>query len=446
MIKRLKNIIDSIYFYPNFYKIWAVIVLIIFIGYWYYPFFVTGKYAMFIFIIVVLFDFVYLFTGGKLTAERLLPEKLSNGDYNTIKIELKSSYGLPVYVKIIDELPFQFQKRDFQLNLHLKAGEERNINYSLRPVVRGDYHFGKLNVFITSPLRLATVKQQFSQDKSVKVYPGFIQMRKYELIALSNKSYLGVKKIRRLGHTMEFEQIKTYNKGDDYRTINWKATAKHNKLMVNQYQDEKSQNIYSIIDMGRTMQLPFNGMTLLDYSINSALAISNIAMKKKDKAGLITFEKRIRTYIKPDNDKQHLQDIFESLYAQETGFKEADFERLYMFIRHRIPTRSMLMLYTNFEHLNSLHRQLPFLKRLANKHLLVVIIFKNTELNQITEKQVADNKELYHKIIASDFEMQKRMMIKELRLHNIQTILTAPENLTTETINKYLALKATGLI
>ncbi len=446
MIKKIKNIISGLYFHPNFYKIWAVLTVLIFVGYWNNFIFVTAKYLLIIFVVLVLFDYLFLWKGGKIFAERILPEKLSNGDENRIKIKIINHYSLPVLLKIIDELPYQFQKRDFELNVNLQSGERKEQIYTLRPLVRGVYEFGKLNVFIISPLRMAMLKQSFSSNKSVKVYPAFIQMRKYELIALSDKSNFGVKKIRRLGHTMEFEHIKTYNKGDDYRTINWKATAKYNKLMVNQYQDEKSQNIYSIIDMGRTMQLPFNGMTLLDYAINSTLAISNIAIKKKDKAGLLTFEKRIDTFLKPRNEKKHLQDIFESLYAQQTRFSEPDYERLYRYIRLHIPTRSLLMLYTNFEHINSLKRQLPFLKRLAKKHLLVVIIFENTELRKIVEKTVKDNMELYHKIIASDFDWQKRMMIKELRLHNIQTILTTPENLTTETINKYLQLKATGLI
>src|SRR5690606_29643392 len=101
----------------------------------------------------------------------------------------------------------------------------------------------------------------------------------------------GIKKVRRLGHTMEFEQIKDYVLGDDLRTINWKATAKKNQLMVNQFQDEKSQPIYTIIDKGRVMEMPFSGLSLLDHAINSSLAISNVALKKHDKAGVFSFSK-----------------------------------------------------------------------------------------------------------------------------------------------------------
>ena len=415
-------------------------------GYWVPFLFVIGKYAFIFFAFLTLLDFVLLFRGGTIHAERVLPEKMSNGDENIIKIKLQSTYNLPVSLVLIDELPVQFQKRDFRLNLTLNPNEERLQKYSLKPVKRGVYEFGVLNVFIYSPLKLAGVRRQYSKNKQVKVYPSFIQMRKYELLAFSNKTAYGIKKVRRLGHTMEFEQIKVYNKGDDYRTINWKSTAKHQKLMVNQYQDEKSQNIYSLIDMGRQMALPFNQMTLLDYAINATLSFSNVAMKKKDKAGLLSFERKITTFIKPDSSRQHLQQIFEQLYNLETGFHETDYERLYRFVSRKIPTRSLLLIYTNFEHINSLRRQLPYLKKIARKHLVVVIIFKNTELQQVVHQEATDSRKLYHKIIAEDFDWQKRMMVKALGLYNIHSILTAPKNLTGSVINKYLQLKARGLI
>ncbi len=445
-MKKIKNFFNSIFFHPNFYKIWAGITLIIFIGYWIPFLYVVGKYLFLFFVILTLLDFLYLWRGGTILANRILPEKMSNGDENIIKLHLKSLYYFPVDLVLIDELPVQFQKRDFLIKVSVEPGEEYIQKYSLRPVKRGVYEFGKLNVFIYSPARLVGIRKQFFGNRQVKVYPSFIQMRKYELLAFANTTSFGIKKVRRLGHTMEFEQIKVYNQGDDYRTINWKATAKHQKLMVNQYQDEKSQNIYSLIDMGRQMALPFNQMTLLDYAINATLSFSNVAMKKKDNAGLLSFERYITTFIKPDNSRQHLQQIFEQLYNLKTGFFETDYERLYRFVRRKIPTRSLLMIYTNFEHINSMRRQLPYLKKIAHKHLVVVVIFKNTELQQVIKQKVNDSRKLYHKIIVEDFDWQKRIMVKELGLYNIHTILTEPQNLTTEVINKYLQLKSRGLI
>ena len=118
-------------------------------------------------------------------------------------------------------------------------------------------------------------------------------LRQYELLAISNRlTDLGIKRIRRVGHNTEFEQIKEYVKGDDYRTINWKASARRHQLMVNVYQDERSQQIFNVIDKGRVMQQAFRGMTLLDYAINASLVLSYVAMHKEDKAGIVTFNEK----------------------------------------------------------------------------------------------------------------------------------------------------------
>ena len=210
----------------------------------------------------------------------------------------------------------------------------------------------------------------------VPVYPSIIQMQQYDFLAISNKlSQFGLKKIRRIGHTQEFEQIKEYVPGDDIRTLNWKATAKQNQLMVNQYQDEKSQPIYSIIDTGRVMKMPFNGLKLLDYAINSTLAFSNVALKRNDKTGMIAFSKNIEAFIPAIQKITHLNTILEKLYNITTEFTDSDFGLLYAQVKRKITHRSLLLLYTNFEHISALKRQMPFLLAMAKKHVLVVIFF-----------------------------------------------------------------------
>jgi uncharacterized protein (DUF58 family) len=245
---------------------------------------------------------------------------------------------------------------------------------------------------------------------------------------------------------MEFEQIKEYVLGDDLRTINWKATAKRNQLMVNQFQDEKSQPVYSIIDKGRTMKMPFNGLTLVDYAINSSLVISNIALKKQDKAGIFTFSKKVENRVVAERRTSQMNLILETLYNVNTNYKESDFGRLYADIKRNITHRSLLLLYTNFETLDSLNRQLPYLKGLAKSHLLVVIFFKNTELNELINNKAKTIQDAYDKVIAEKFAFEKRLIVNELKKYGIYSILTTPENLTVDTINKYLEIKARGLL
>lgn len=393
-------------------------------------------------------DFLLLFaTNQRFTASRNLPEKFSNGDENPVVIKMESGYSFPVDIKVIDEIPFQFQERNFGLKRKIASGGTDSFEYMLRPTERGEYHFGKLNVYVSSPLRLVSRRFIFSEGEMVPTYPSFIQLKKYDLMAFSNRLFqYGLKKIRRIGHTMEFEQIKDYVSGDDIRTINWKATAKKNQLMVNQFQDERSQSVYMVIDKGRMMKMPFNGLSLLDYAINSTLVLSNIILKKQDKAGMFTFSKKVENRIAAERRSSQMQRILENLYNVKTNFFESDFGRLYADIKKNVTQRSLILLYTNFETVDGLKRQLPYLKGIAHSHLLVVVFFENIELEQLIHKKSGNIQEVYDQVIAEKLAFEKRLIVNELKKYGIHSVLTKPENLTIESINKYLEIKARGIL
>ena len=388
-----------------------------------------------------------LFSNKGIKGERILPEKFSNSDENEVIIQLSNNYSFTIEIAVIDELPVQFQKRDFIKTIKIAGKNRGSFQYSVRPVDRGEYIFGNLNCYVTSRIGLIKRRFTFNKEQLVKVYPSFIQMKKYDFLAIDNRlSQYGLKKIRKIGHTLEFEQIKEYTLGDDVRTVNWKATAKRGQLMVNQYQDEKMQPIYSIIDTSRVMKMPFEGLKLVDYAINSALAFSNIALKKGDKVGVIDFSNKVGSFLPAQAKKTYLNNILDNLYNVETKFLDSDFGILQSLVKRRITHRSLLLLYTNFEHISSLHRQLPYLKALAKKHVLVVIFFENTELHKLSLTKAESIPEIYDQTIAQQFEFDKKVMVRELQQRGIQTVLTSPEDLTVNTINKYLEIKAKGLL
>lgn len=393
-------------------------------------------------------DFLLLFNQkNALQVQRILPEKLSNGDENFVKIDIKNNYSFTISTKIIDEIPFQFQKRDFLIKKQIASGANTFFQYSLEPKERGEYHFGGLNVYASSPLGFISKRFIFQKDAMLPSYPSFIHLRKYELMAIQSEFLLGgIKKVRKLGHTMEFEQIKEYVPGDDIRTINWKATSKTNRLMVNQFQDEKSQRIFMLIDKGRTMKMPFNGLSLLDYSINATMALSHIILRKGDRAGMMTFSKKAENKIAADNKSGQLKKISEALYNIKTDFFESDFNRLYQDVKYSINQRSLILLFTNFETLDGLNRQLKYLRGIAKNHLLVVVFFKNSELQTLINKNPENMQEIYDEIIAEKFEFEKKLIIQELRKYGIYTVYTLPENLNIDVINKYLEIKARGIL
>ncbi|WDF76967.1 DUF58 domain-containing protein [Mucilaginibacter sp. KACC 22773] len=395
-------------------------------------------------VLLFMIDVLMLYKTAKgVFAKRHAPERLSNSDENELGVYCENWYPFNISIGIIDEIPFQFQKRDIWFKTTLKPHERKLISYSLRPTKRGEYEFGDIRVYAKSPLGLITRRYTFQQAETLPVYPSFLQMRKYELMAISNRlTDIGIKKIRRIGHSLEFEQVKNYVAGDDYRTINWKATARQGNLMVNSYTDEKSQHVYCIIDKSRAMKMPFEGLSLLDYAINASLVLSSVALIKEDKAGLITASEKIGAVIPADRKSSQLNKILEVLYKERTRYLETNMELLYSTVRTVIKQRSLVVFFTNYESMNALNRQLPYLKRIAKFHLLLVVFFENTELKTLSEKQATDLEGIYIKTIAEKFAYDKKLIVKELAKYGIQSILSAPQNLTVNTINKYLELKA----
>jgi len=444
----MKRIFKQLYLNNFLFYCLMGIILLFTVAYFFPALYHAVWYALYVLIAFVFIDILLLFSSNKkVIGIRNMSEKLSNSDENEIHIALNNQFTFPVYLKIIDEIPFQFQQRNFEVKRKIKALEKDDYRYFLRPTERGEYFFGNLNIYATSPLRLISRRFTYDNNQMVPTYPSYMQLRKYDLMAFSNNLFqYGLKKIRRIGHTMEFEQIKEYVQGDDLRTINWKATAKKNQLMVNQYQDEKSQNVYMVIDKGRVMKMPFNGLSLLDYAINATLVLSNVILKKQDKAGMFAFSKKVENRVVAEKRQSQMQLIMENLYNIKTDFFESDFSRLYVDVKKHVNQRSLIMLYTNFETLDGLHRQLPYLKGIAKNHLLVVVFFNNTELNDLIHKKASNVQEIYDKVIAEKFAFEKRLIVNELRKYGIYSVLTQPENLTLDTINKYLEIKARGIL
>ncbi|WP_149240601.1 DUF58 domain-containing protein [Dyadobacter sp. 32] len=438
----------SLFLSNNFWIVGCVLVAGFVIAYIFPPLLPVWNLLLVLAVLLVLADIFVLFRVKRgFFARRSSPERLSNGDDNAITIFLENRYAFGAKVEVIDEIPHQFQRRDVLFKAHMEASSAQQITYHLRPVSRGVYAFGQVNVFVLTPLRLVKRRYRFEEKNEVAVYPSFLQMRQYALLAVANRlSEVGIRKIRRVGHSMEFDQVRNYVPGDDRRSVNWKATARKGDIMVNAYEDEKQQSVYCLIDKGRVMQSPFEGLTLLDYAINASLVMSNIAIIKQDKAGLITFSDTMGQIVQADRRNGHMQRLLEVLYRQKTRFMETDFERLCIAVKSQVRQRSLLLLFTNFETVEGMQRQLPYLRRLAKDHLLVVILFENTETKQLLDAPAESLEQVYLKTIAQRFYYEKKRITNELRQFGIQTILTPPQQLSANTINKYLELKARAAI
>ena len=438
----------GLYLNTRFYLALLIVFLLFVIGFFLPFFYYIALIVLGIFIVLIAIEAFLLFSTKKgMEIERIVPERLSNGDKNEIVLNIKNQYPFNVTLNIIDELPFQFEERKFQVNKHLAKHTIKQINYYLTPKERGIYEFGIVNIFVSTLIKLISKRYKSAVNQNIAVYPSFLNLRKYELLA-SKTALLpnGIKRTRKIGQSAEFEQIKEYVMGDDLRHINWKASAKKQHLMVNHYQEEKAQNVYLLIDKGRTMKMPFDGMSLLDYSINAALMLANISVKRQDKAGLFTFEKKTDVFLKADNKPLQVRRIVDALYHIETNFKESNFEYVLSDSLNKIQKRSLLILFTNFETVDALKRQLPYLRALAKKHVLLCIIFENTLINTIQYRKIQSTKDIYTQTIAQKFVHEKQLIIQQLQMHGIKTIYTKPADLSVNLLNKYLEIKKQEII
>ncbi len=430
-----------------FYALTACICLFI-TAFWFEPLMWIAKIMLVGLAVLTTAEGIMLFHPKmKLHVERLLNPKLSLGDANPIRLVIKSECPLPINIEIYDELPFQLQVRDFGITTKLEQETPEEILYHVKPTERGVFNFGNVNIIAKTQIGLLKRRIQIAAHYDTAVYPSVMQMKKYELMMFANLSMKnGVRKLRRIGHSYEFDQVKNYVRGDDFRSINWKATSRRNELMVNQYEDERSQPVYLILDKSRVMKMPFEEMTLLDYAINSTLVMSNIILQKGDRVGLISFSNTLDSRIKAEQRSGQLGKIMESLYRQKTEFLEADYDLMYQGVRRLTNGRSLLIFFTNFESMSALKRNLPTLRRLNKLHLLVVVFFQNTELTDFSNLPVTELEDIYSQTLAQKFLVEKRRMVEELKKYGIQSVLTRPEDLSVNTVNKYMELKARGMI
>lgn len=446
---KARGLLSELFLPARFFYVMGVLSLIFAVSFAFPALYFPAQITFLLFLGLIFTDLLFLFTNQlQVEAERKVPRLFNLGDENPVHILIANRGNQWLGLRVIDELPIKLQKRDFNIKIVLPAEEQRLVTYQVRPTERGAYTFGRLHLFASSRIGLLERRVTAQEvETEVPVYPSILQMKQMSFKAVDRLSQQkGIKKLRRIGHSYEFEQIKNYVRGDDYRSINWKASSRKATLMVNQYEDERSQQIYCVIDKSRSMRLPFNDLRLMDYAINTSLVMANIALQKYDKAGLITFSDKLGTTLKADSAPTQLNKILTALYNEKERPLEANFELLYYACRKLIAGRSLLLLFTNFESIFALDRVLSILRRINRLHLLVVIIFENTEIRAFAEKSPETLAGIYQQVTARQFLSEKQQMVDKLRQFGIQAMLTPPNELSVNSINKYLELKSRGLI
>ena len=435
------------YLTPRFFVLTALTAFIAAVAYWLPALYPIAIIALIALIALSLIDAVLVFTTISVKAKRTMPQLFCLGSKNEVTIKVKSEKKRKVYLRIQDELPPEMCYHDAVFTTSLKQGETALYRYTLEPKERGRFSYGDIIAFARTPLQLIERKIRIATDRDhIDVYPNFKHLDHVELAAISTTQYDGEKRqLRTIGQT-DFEHIRDYVAGDEYRHINWKATARTGRLQTNTYQEQRAQNVMCLIDKSRTMQRTFNNIALLDHAINSTLALSYCVLKHHDMAGTLTFDAKIDTMVPPSQKKNQLKLILRSLYDQRVTYSESDFSPLPTRLDKSLHSRSLVVLFTDFNTLNQMRRQLPYFKMIARKHCLLIVFFRDTEVEELANITPSNDKEYKQQALAENFILQQQTIAAELRQNGIYSVHTTVKDMPVNTVRTYLTMKQQGII
>ena len=379
--------------------------------------------------------------------------KLSLGADNVMRIVVRrlgapgagGVRGRPVAFTVRDEAPYEFVISRLFLPGAIGSGEQADLSYTVRPLRRGDYAFGGCHLRYTGVLGLVMRQHRYSLDAPVKVYPNLLEVRKYELLARRDQLFeIGLKNARRLGQGTEFERLRDYEPDDDYRRINWPATARLHKPITTDYQPERSQSVIVMLDAGRLMTAPLGPLSKLDYAINTTLLLAYVAIVRGDRVGLLTFADTVTGYWEPDRGRRQFLALLEALYKVQPQQVESDYMRAGAFLSTRRSKRSLVVLFTDLIDREQAGAMVRGFGRLAPRHLPMAVTMADSEVLTMSSRQPTDAQQMYEKIIAQNLLDDRAAALENLQRRGALTIDVPADKLTPAVVNKYLELKARG--
>jgi len=386
---------------------------------------------------------------GALILERIVDEKLSLGAANPVTIEARNSSGQELKVTVRDLPPSPFAL-DVPAESTLRLPPDpRPIRflYHVTPPAKGDFTFGDL--YLQYPGKLGLIRRQgmVPAKRSVKVYPNLVETAKYELLARRGRlMQLGIRTAKMRGGGSEFESLRDYVPGDEYKKIDWSATARRGKLITRQYEAERSQNILLLLDTGRTMLQPVQKMAKLDFVVNTALMLAYVAASSDDKVGLMAFDAEVRAYLPPAKSKAQVYRILESLYNLEARMVESDYKAAFQNLATRWRRRSLVVLFTDLVDPDSSAQILDAVPMLSEMHRLVCVTVSDPNILAAAKSLPENSAGVYQKAVAQQVLQERRAAISILKRRGVWTVDSPPEELSADLVNHYLDLKARSLI
>ncbi|MCM0647930.1 DUF58 domain-containing protein [Clostridium swellfunianum] len=387
----------------------------------------------------------YFISPGQeiLHIERRDREELSIYEREAIEFEVYNKGDSIFNIELIDEVPeFNFETGNKLMKGFVNPHEKKLFQYFVTPTKRGAYKFGNVHVRYEGKLKLCAKQFKLDLDKEYKVYPNLKNLRKYRMSITNNRQLKqGEKSLRMLGRGTSFESLREYVAGDEYRKINWQATARENKPIVNQYEPEKNQHVHIFIDTGRPMSYSVRGYRKLDLAVNTALVLSDIVNQNGDQSALLIFNTEVSNMLPPGKGAGHRNQMLEELYHIDYTNQTSNYEEAFYYFKRKERHRSIVFLFTDFETVEEAENMLRTLPVISKNNLVVIMLIRNESLESLAAQKIKNQQELFDKGVALELLNERKKIKNLLNRRGIYCLECEAEKIEVEAINQYIRIK-----
>ena len=413
-------------------------------------------------IIVSIIDYATnpFFKGIEINRE--MNAKFSLGIENVCTLQINNRTRHQVKIQLKDDFPNEFLYEQVIHVCSVPPMEHETISYRLTPMRRGIYQFGDIHVRVWGVLGLVVRQHKITASTEIKVYPNLQAIKQYELLVKRGMLYrMGLKNSRQFGEGTEMERLREYLPDDDFRRIDWKATARHRKPIVREFETERSQDIMIMLDTGRLMASPIllgtsdtpdteslmqKAMLKLDYAINTTLMAAYVSMLKGDKVGMIAFSDNVHQYLPPKPGRKQFLTMLETIYALPAHPVEPDFESAFTYLATKQRKRALIILFTDILDNDSAEGIATYVAQFSKHHLVICVTLTDSGIVELSDLKTTNSKSVYQKAIAERLLQEKHATLEILRRQGVITIDVPAHQLTMAVVNKYLELKAKSMI
>lgn len=418
-------------------------------GYFWAPAFDYAALGALVLALSAIFDLALTASAlrGKLALTREFPANITVAVQREGAHVLDNRSRLPLTCRVYED-SFPHIMKSLPL-VWQRARARGTTRWPLRMTVqrRGVQELGGAGLRVMAGLGLWILQYRFDLQAKARVYPLIEELTKGDLFAHRRRLYgLGQHQSRKFGRGTEFDRLREYTPDDEYRQINWKATARKGAPVVNQFQVEQSRDLVLLVDCGRLMHTEIAGRPRLDRYLDAATHLAYLALSQKDRVGLIAFDAEVRRFVMPGRRPRQLDDLIDAMFDLQPRFVESDYALAVSTLKSRQPKRGLVVLFTDLVDSISSRNAVANLSRLARTHLPVVVILDDPAIGQLADAPVAESSEAYIKAAAEQFIAEKRRTISHLRTRGCLIVNVAAPRLNAAVVDQYLQVKARNLL